>query len=220
MHMTGESTNQEMRREQNAVDRRDEGHFATPWRVQWAAFGLLVALGVASRLVCEDLPNFAPVAAIALFAGYYFRSALMAWSVPLSVMAISDYFMGGYSWHMMALVYSMLALPVACRGWLRRHTFADGELSSQAVRGAASVGACGLLASVTYFVVTNFGVWLWFGSYTPDLNGLWQCYVAAIPFFRYTLAGNLFFSLLLFGTYATAWLLATQRAPSVARASQ
>ena len=48
-------------------------------------FGLLVGSGVALRLTCHDLPNFAPVAAIALFAGYFFRSMLLAACVPLAV---------------------------------------------------------------------------------------------------------------------------------------
>ena len=74
-----------------------------PWAYEAVAFVLLVGSGAAMRLACHELPNFAPVAAMALFAGYFFRSALVAACVPLTVMAISDWFLGGYHWGQMAV---------------------------------------------------------------------------------------------------------------------
>ena len=72
--------------------------------VQGVVFVLLVLVGAQVRIWLQDLPNFAPVAALALFAGYYFRSWLLALCLPLSIMAISDLAIGGYDWRMMALV--------------------------------------------------------------------------------------------------------------------
>jgi hypothetical protein len=179
------------------------------WIVEAVALVLLVGSGVALRLACHELPNFAPVAAMALFAGYFFRSAGLALLVPLSVMAISDFFLGGYDWAMMALVYSMLALPVAFRGWLRRAFNLGGERTVAPLMGLYS---CGLLSSVLFFLVTNFGVWcLWPGPYDRSLAGLAHCYGAAIPFFRYTLAGDMFFAIVLFGSYALAMSLGRAR---------
>lgn len=179
-------------------------------------FTAMVAAGAGVRLVCRDLPNFAPVAALALFAGYYFRSALLAISVPLAVMAISDWFLGGYGWYMMALVYGMLAFPVLLRGWLRRtFRFDRPGVAGQMVPLAGLVG-CSLLSSLLFFVVTNFGVWLWFGAYEPGFAGLAHCYAAAVPFFRHTLTGDLVFSVVLFGSYATAHAVARVRVPASA----
>ena len=62
------------------------------------AFMALVASGVALRVTFHDLPNFAPVAAMALFAGYYFRSRIVALCVPLLVMTISDWFWAVTTW--------------------------------------------------------------------------------------------------------------------------
>jgi hypothetical protein len=171
----------------------------------------LVGAGVGLRLVFRDIPNAAPVAALALFAGYFLRSPWMALAVPLSVMAVSDWFLGGYAWQMMALVYGMLAMPVAMRPWLRRafrlhETGAGGPWAPT----AGLVGSS-LACSVLFFVVTNFGVWLMFGTYAPTLEGLWHCYLSAIPFFRYTLAGDLGFALVLFGGYAAVTALASRR---------
>ena len=172
-----------------------------PWFADAVAFAVLVGAGVTLRLVCRDLPNFAPVAAMALFAGYYFRSAVLAMLVPLSVMAISDTVLGGYHPAIMAMVYGMFLVPVAFRGSLRKAFDLRQTRTSAPLLGLFS---CGLLSSVLFFVVTNFGVWCWFGTYDRSLAGLWHCYVAAIPFFRYTLAGDMFFTVVLFGSYALA----------------
>lgn len=178
------------------------------WLTDALTFTVLVGSGVALRLACRDLPNFAPVAAMALFAGYFFRSSILALLVPLSVMAISDWFLGGYQWGMMALVYGMLALPVAFRSWLRR---AFDLRQPQAIAPLAGLVSCGLASSLLFFVVTNFGVWCMFGTYDRSLAGLGHCYVAAIPFFRYTLAGDMSFAIMLFGSYALALSAARTR---------
>ena len=163
------------------------------------------------RLACHDLPNFAPVAAMALFAGYYFRSRLLALCVPLLVMAISDGFLGGYDWAMMTMVYGMLALPVAFRGWLRRAFALNNARPSRTAASLMGLFASGVMSSLLFFVVTNVGVWCRFGTYERSVAGLCHCYVAAIPFFRYTLAGDLFFTVVLFGSYALALSLGRSR---------
>ena len=54
----------------------------------------------------------------------------------------------------------------------------------------------------------------WFGTYERGLAGLWHCYVAAIPFFRYTLTGDMIFAVVLFGGYALATSLRVAREPA------
>jgi hypothetical protein len=53
-----------------------------------------------------------------------------------------------------------------------------------------------------FFAVTNFGTWTLSGMYPLTFSGLAACYVAAIPFFQNTVAGDLFYSGLLFGGFA------------------
>jgi hypothetical protein len=164
----------------------------------------LVVLGAGVRLWFQDLPNFAPVAALALFAGYHFRSWVLALCVPLGVMAISDTFIGGYDWRMMALVYGTLAAPVALRGVLRRTLSLENRNWAGAAAATTGLVFCSLAGSLAFFVVTNFGSWLWFSMYEHSAAGLLYCYQQAIPFFRYTLAGDLLFAVVLFGGYALA----------------
>lgn len=178
-----------------------------------AIFGGLVLAGSLARVSLSDWPNFAPVAAIALFAGYFFRSRAVALLVPLAVMGISDFFIGSYDWHMMALVYGALMLPVFARGILRRWFSLDDGATP--LRASAGLLASSLGASISFFAISNFGAWLWYGTYEHTVAGMIHCYVQAIPFFRYTLAGDLFFAVALFGSYAAAmsFIAATKPAP-------
>ena len=77
--------------------------------------------------------------------------------------------------------------------------------------GVLTVAGGALASSVIFFVVTNFGVWLSSGMYPLNAGGLVASYVAAIPFFHYTLGGNLFYAGVLFGGFA----LIETRLPSV-----
>ena len=197
----------------SAVSRQTKDRSTIVSGREWLVLVALIASGAGLRLLFRDLPNFAPVAALALFAGYYFRSIVVAIVVPVAVMALSDWFMGGYDWQLMALVYGMLAFPVLLRTPLRRlFRFGRPGFAGTALPLVGLVG-CSLLSSILFFIVTNFGVWAWFGfgAYEPTLTGLWHCYLAAIPFFRYTVAGDLTFSIVLFGSYAMAHALSTAR---------
>ena len=167
-----------------------------------AVFVTLLAVGTAIRILLRDLPNIAPVAALSLFAGYYFRSRLVAATLPVAVMVISDSVIGAYTWQMMILVYLMLVFPIALRKPLRRYFAIRADNS--AARAVLGLAICSLGISFAFFLVTNFGSWIWFDTYAPGWAGLWQCYAAALPFFRHTLASDFLFGCLFFGTYAFA----------------
>lgn len=65
------------------------------------------------------------------------------------------------------------------------------------------IGATALGASLVFFIVTNFLAWLQQAlPYGYSLAGLMDCYVAAVPFYRGTLAGDLIFTAGLFGAHA------------------
>lgn len=156
---------------------------------------VLVTLGVIGRLV-PHWPNFTPVVAVAIFAAYAFRTGPLAWIVPLAVMLISNAVIGFYEWGVMASVYGALLLSVAI-----------GRISFRRGVSPFSIGAAGLLSAVAFFLVTNFAVWA-FGShgttYPMTLSGLASCYVAALPYFKYMLAGTAFWAVILFGGDALA----------------
>ena len=149
-------------------------------------------LAAAGTRLLPHPPNLTPIAAMALFGGAHFASPLAAFSVPLFAMLLSDLLLGFGLHPVMPFVYGSFAVTVWLGRWLRTRR------SSVAITVAA---VCG---SVVFFVVTNLGVWLVGGLYPRTLDGLVTCYIAAIPFFRNTLAGDAFYTVALFGGFALA----------------
>ena len=178
----------------------------------WMLYAGLITVAVAARLLLQDLPNVSPVAALALFAGFYFRSWILAASAPILVMLASDALIGSYDWTLMLLVYGALATPVAMRGIVRR-SFHNGVW----LRPVLTIATCSLSASAVFFLVTNFGAWLSFVHLYPrSWSGLLTCYAQGLPFYRdYTLVGDAIFTSLLFGGYA----LQCQALPVLARSA-
>ena len=175
-------------------------------------FVALILFGAWLRVALQDIPNFAPIAAAALFAGYFFRRRMMAVCVPLLTMAISDTWIGAYHLGLMAIVYAMLVLPVVGGWFLRRFFELPGRSTQSTAISLLGLLGCSLVASILFFVVTNFGHWLFFNTYAHTATGLLECYFYAYPFFRYTLAGDVLFGFTLFGMHALmAPTLAAQR---------
>jgi hypothetical protein len=147
-----------------------------------------VFMGARLRLIPHS-PNFAPIAAIALFGGVYF-SRKFALLLPVAAMLLSDIFIGFYQPILMAAVYGSFLLTGLLGLWLKTH------------KKWYFIGGSAVLASVLFFLLTNFAVWAFSPWYAKTLAGLGQCYLMAIPFFRNTLAGDLFYTLAFFGTYS------------------
>ena len=56
-------------------------------------------------------------------------------------------------------------------------------------------------SAVLFFIISNFGVWLLSGFYPTNMQGLIECYIAAIPFFRSTLVSTIIFVFVLKWSY-------------------
>ena len=160
-------------------------------------FALLTAilLAAALRLVPHP-PNFTPIGAMALFSGAYLGRRWLAFAAPLAAMLLSDMVLGFYSG--MWATYLAVALVVLV-----------GVLALQK-RSPVRIGLAAVAGSVLFFLVSNFGTWALSGMYPHTAAGLAACYVAAIPFFQNTLAGDLFYATLLFGGFRIAELLVPQ----------
>ena len=159
-----------------------------------AVLTVLVGGCVLARLV-DHAANVAPVAAAALFGGFWFGRRYLAVLCPLAAMAASDALIGGYNWATMTVVYAAMAFPVVWRTVLRH--------KMTPVR----VGLCAASGSVVFFVSTNLAVWFFGTLYAKTAAGLLACFAAALPFFRNKMLGDLAFAAVLFGGYAllTGW---------------
>ncbi len=146
----------------------------------------LVAFAVIARLVPHPA-NFTPVAAMAIFAGAVLPNRSWALYLPLMVMVVSDLIIGTHS--LILFTWGSFVI-IGLLSHLLLRSYSVGRVVGMSV-----------LASVLFFVVTNFGVWLEGRLYAQTFEGLIQCYVNALPFFRNTLLGDLVYTGMLFGVY-------------------
>jgi uncharacterized protein DUF6580 len=151
----------------------------------------LVIIVIAAGLRIAPHPwNFAPVGAMALFSGALVRDRRLAFLFPLAALFAGDLFLGFYK--ITIVVYASFLLSVLIGRWLQNR------------RAVAPIAGATLLGATQFFIVTNFGVWALGTWYPHTLAGLGACYVAGIPFFWNTLAGDAAYAALFFGGFALA----------------
>jgi len=139
---------------------------------------LFIIVAALMRLIPHP-PNFVPITAIAIFAGVKFNNITLAYIVPVSIMLISDFFIGFSS--ISLFVYLAFILITSYSYLIKKYSIINI-----------------LLSSIIFFIITNFGVWVLPGGYPNNIEGLILCYTAAIPFFTNSILADLFFSALLY----------------------
>jgi len=143
---------------------------------------LFISAGVMARLI-PHTPNFAPLAAVALLSGLYCNKRY-GYLIPLAIYILSDLILGLhntvlFTWGSLIIIYFL--------GWHLRQK-----------KTMARAVCYTILSSLTFFVITNFGVWL-MGWYPHTTSGLAQCFINALPFFRISLAADLVYGAVFFG---------------------
>jgi len=163
----------------------------------------VLIFGAAMSRMVPHVPNFTPLAAIALFGGFYFDRKF-AFIAPLAAMLVSDYFIG-FSNDWMFVYGSLLAIGAMA-------------VALQSRKSAAVVAGTTVASSLLFFVVTNFGVWAMQGWYPKTAAGLVECYAMALPFLRNSAAGDAFYVAAMFGVYELVSMLVGKREPAVVSA--
>lgn len=149
----------------------------------------LIALATGARVLPHPW-NFAPVGALALFGGTTFTNRRAALFVPLLALFAGDIFIGFHL--LMPVVYASFLVSALIGFWLRR------------ARSVPKIVLATLAGAVQFFVVSNFASWVVFTTFPKTAAGLMACYIAGIPFFWNTVAGDAFYTILLFGSLAIA----------------
>ena len=149
----------------------------------------LILIGVAARLV-PHAPNVTPLTAMALFGATYLSRR---WGIllPLATIVLSDLVIGLHD--VVLFTWGGFALTGVVGWWLRR------QPSAGRIIGATVAG------SLIFFAVSNLGVWLVGDGgtmYPKTAEGLWSCFVAALPFYRNALLGDVVYTAGFFGLYA------------------
>ena len=156
---------------------------------------IIVVISIATRLLPHP-PNFAPIAALALFSGVY-AAKVSKWFLllPLVAVFISDLTLGFYDWGVMAVVYGSFAF-IGLFGLLLQKKKSVGTVTLAALGG-----------SLLFFLTTNFAVWTFTSYYPANFEGLLLSYIMALPFLKFTIAGDLFYATVFFGAYEFALAL-------------
>jgi hypothetical protein len=167
--------------------------------LRFGVIAMIILLAAMSRLI-PHLPNFAPIGGMALFGAAYCSKRLWAFTIPAVSMWISDLVLNNvvyvqyfdtFVWFYSSSLFTYGAfILIALLG-----IFVLRKINIVNLISAA------LGASVTFFIVSNFGVWMMSGMYPHTFEGLQTCYIAGIPFFRNTLAGDIFYTSILFATF-------------------
>ncbi|MBF25491.1 MAG: hypothetical protein CMP49_03110 [Flavobacteriales bacterium] len=152
----------------------------------------LIIIGVLTRVI-PHLDNFTAVYAIAIFSGAYIDNKKIAFLLPLSIMFFSDYLLGFLP--SIPTYISFIAIV-----WFGFSLKKNNKFLNILIGGT--------IASMIFFMITNFFVWLnsspLDGIYycSPTLNGLLKCYIQAIPFLWNTLFSTIIYTFILFYSYA------------------
>lgn len=134
--------------------------------------------------------NFAPVMAALLYFGA--RGSRRQMWIPVALLAASDLILDKYvysyqfSWDLLLTWAWYAGIILLGSGWLKKTTLPR-------LTGAALTG------SITFFLISNFGVWAATLMYPKTFAGLVSCYAAGVPFFRHTVEGDLVYTAAMFG---------------------
>ena len=168
----------------------------------------IVISGVLLRLL-PHLPNFAPISAIGLFSGSHLDRRLGV-VLPIIIIIISDYlllYINPFGTQILNFnqVQPITALFHSTTVYVWGSFIISGLIGVwlKSYLQPSNITGASLLASIQFYLITNFGVWAT-GSYSRGLDGLLESYLMGLPFFRWTLLGDLFYCGAFFISYALA----------------
>lgn len=161
----------------------------------------LVVFGIVSRFLLVNQPNVSGLEMLALFGGAYFMLKRFAFIIPLAAYILSDfiinntiysaYYDGGLVFFQKYMIGTIAAIALIV-------LFAKVILKKVNLKNSIF----GVLGATTIFwIVSNFATWMEGVIYPVTFSGFVSCYVAAIPFYGYSLLGNTAFAIVLFGGY-------------------
>lgn len=148
---------------------------------------LITSAAILSRFLPHP-PNFTALNAVCLFGAYTFGSLSFTLTSLFLTLFFSDCLIGFYS--TLFSVYTSFGL-IALMGYYFSLRYS--------IRGLIIATP---LASLLFYLITNFTSWLNNPMYPKTLTGLGLSYFAGLPFLGFQFAGDLFYVTLLFGLFS------------------
>jgi len=158
-------------------------------------FILLLTIAIVGRLL-PHLPDMTPLTAVSIFATRQLPRKLAMILIAISLL-VTDYFLSvlkGYplwgSWTF--FTYSGFLII----GWIGNQYFKKKRSHDPYHFALFSFTA---IASIGFWLWSNLGVYLTSHLYPQNLQGLSDCYLAALPFLGLSLIGDLSWTLIING---------------------
>jgi hypothetical protein len=159
----------------------------------------MILLAAVSRILPHP-DNFTPIGAMSLFGAAYVSRYGIGLILPIVSLFLSDLLINNtiHSEYNEGFIFTY-------PGWYIVYgaTLVSGMLGIITLRkvNVLNTGMSALGSAILFYLITNFACWPGNPMYTQDFSGLMACYEAGLPFFGSSVAGNLFYSALLFGSY-------------------
>jgi hypothetical protein len=154
---------------------------------------LLLAVAVLSRLLPHaGFWNFTAVGGVLLYFGA--RRPWREMLAPLATLMATDFFLTIYLYH-----YNFHWQDYIITWVWYLMVMALGQILLRSRTTVTRVAAGALLGPTSFFVVSNYAVWLSGWGYPRTLGGLEACYFTALPFYRNDLLSTAIVAGLAFG---------------------
>ena len=160
----------------------------------------IILIAAFSRLIPHP-PNFSPFIALGVFGGAHFSKKIHALIIPIFAIWLSDLFINNYIYNDIfnefTFFYKGFAfqyIPFLLIPLFSIFVFKNGISLKNTIFSSFS-------STLIFFFLSNFGVWISGTMYSKTISGLISCYSAAIPFLQNSIAGNVFYTSILFGGY-------------------
>lgn len=158
---------------------------------------IVFVLAVLTQFLSNShLPELSPVFGALLFCSARLKKRDAMW-FPLTVLAVRECLLTTQVFHMQIKWGQFITLlAFAAMAWI-------GGMLREKLTVPRFV-SCATAGSTSYFVISNFGVWLTWGIYPHTRGGLLRCYIAALPYYRSSVLSTLIFGVVFFWGYE--WL--------------
>ena len=160
----------------------------------------LIILGVCVLRIIPHINNFSPIIALEIFGSLHYKSKIQAYIIPILCLWVSDVVINNFIyslsdsqiWLYEGFYWQYISYLIII---LVRISFKYKKINFK------NISFLTISSSFIFFIISNFGFWLSSDFYSYDLFGLARCYVAALPFYKGTLLGAIFYTPLFIGFY-------------------
>ncbi|MFM2392410.1 MAG: hypothetical protein RLZZ546_387 [Bacteroidota bacterium] len=161
---------------------------------------LIILFAILSRIIPHP-PNFAPFGAIALFGAAFFANRFIAFIVPIISIYVSGLLINNLFFKNLYPSFTWFDENIIWQSFAYILTVGFAILLFRKSVSMNKIALGGFSAAIIFYLITNFGFWSSGLLWPVSPSGLFQCYIAGLPFLTYQILGDLTYSISMFAAY-------------------